>query len=195
MVGVGWFGVGWRWTNRLQRSDLPDLEPLAVGENSVILLHPPLPLAGVSIETMRECQQNDSLTDGHSNRFMPLATTFIRPPLSAGHRGIKEMANPVQSTWMTSLWLCGQPVGQHIRRIFNPRSPSLLSLVASALLLLFSSPPLLLFYRFSSQGRTCESAGSPVSSSMSLSVLLPAAAWAASAFPTYADPGDSVICY
>ena len=36
---------------------------LAVGE-TVILLHPPLPLAGVSIETMRECQQNDSLADG-----------------------------------------------------------------------------------------------------------------------------------
>ena len=29
-----------------------------VGETA-ILLHPPLPLAGVSIETMRECQQND----------------------------------------------------------------------------------------------------------------------------------------
>ena len=37
---------------------------LAVGE-TVILLHPPLPLAGVSIETMRECQQNDGLADGY----------------------------------------------------------------------------------------------------------------------------------
>ena len=36
---------------------------LAVGE-TFILLHPPLPLVGVSIETLRECQQNDSLTDG-----------------------------------------------------------------------------------------------------------------------------------
>ena len=37
---------------------------LAVGKSSVILLHPPLPLVGVSIETMVECQQNDSLADG-----------------------------------------------------------------------------------------------------------------------------------
>ena len=34
---------------------------LPVGEASVILLHPPLRLAGVSEETMRECQQNDSV--------------------------------------------------------------------------------------------------------------------------------------
>ena len=34
---------------------------LAVGE-TVILLHPLLPLAGVSI--VRVCQQNDSLADG-----------------------------------------------------------------------------------------------------------------------------------
>ena len=39
------------------------LARLAVGE-TVILLHPPLPLVGVSIETMRERQQNDSLADG-----------------------------------------------------------------------------------------------------------------------------------
>ena len=31
----------------------------AVGESSVTLLHPPLPLAGVSIGMERECQQND----------------------------------------------------------------------------------------------------------------------------------------
>ena len=38
---------------------------LAVGETSVILLHPLLPLVCVSIETMRECQQNDrTLADG-----------------------------------------------------------------------------------------------------------------------------------
>ena len=35
----------------------------AIGE-AVVLLHPPLPLVGVSIETMRERQQNDSLADG-----------------------------------------------------------------------------------------------------------------------------------
>ena len=38
---------------------------LAIGE-TVILLHPPLPLVGVSIATMRECQQNDrTLADGY----------------------------------------------------------------------------------------------------------------------------------
>ena len=36
---------------------------VAVGE-TVILLHPPLPLGGVSIEMMRECQQHDSLANG-----------------------------------------------------------------------------------------------------------------------------------
>ena len=35
----------------------------AVGE-IVILLHPPLPLVGVSIVMERECQQSDSLADG-----------------------------------------------------------------------------------------------------------------------------------
>ena len=36
---------------------------IAVGE-TVILLHPPLPLVGVSIAMKRERQQNDSLADG-----------------------------------------------------------------------------------------------------------------------------------
>ena len=36
---------------------------LAVGE-TVILLHPPLPLLGVSIGMERGCQQNDSIADG-----------------------------------------------------------------------------------------------------------------------------------
>ena len=37
---------------------------LAVDE-TVILLHPPLPVAGVSIVMERERQQNDSLVDGY----------------------------------------------------------------------------------------------------------------------------------
>ena len=37
--------------------------PVAVGE-TFILLHPLLPLVGVSIEKERGCQQNDSLADG-----------------------------------------------------------------------------------------------------------------------------------
>ena len=35
----------------------------AVGE-TVILLHPPLPLVGISTGINRGCQQNDSLADG-----------------------------------------------------------------------------------------------------------------------------------
>ena len=37
---------------------------LAAGDSSVIQLHPPLRLAGVSIDMERGCQQNDSLADG-----------------------------------------------------------------------------------------------------------------------------------
>ena len=43
---------------------------LAVGE-TVILLHPPLPLLGVSIGMERERQQNDSLANGYPGRFGP----------------------------------------------------------------------------------------------------------------------------
>ena len=39
---------------------------LAVGE-TVILLHPPLPLVGVSIVMERERQQNDSLANGYGH--------------------------------------------------------------------------------------------------------------------------------
>ena len=46
------------WRARVQQP------PVAVGESSVILLHPPLPLVGVSIEMERGCQQNDSLVNG-----------------------------------------------------------------------------------------------------------------------------------
>ena len=37
----------------------------AAGESSVILLHPPLPLVGVSIAMGRERQPNDSLVNGY----------------------------------------------------------------------------------------------------------------------------------
>ena len=44
----------------------PQCPPLhAAVSGTVILLHPPLRLEGVSIERMRECQQNDSLADGY----------------------------------------------------------------------------------------------------------------------------------
>ena len=54
---------------------------LAGGE-TVILLHPPLPLVGVSIETMRECQQSDSLVDGCAHRHRE-----HQPPEQLGQYG------------------------------------------------------------------------------------------------------------
>ena len=59
---------------------------LAIGE-TVILLHPPLPLVVVSIETMRECQQNDSLADGYCSPLM----TGRRPRLGPGEAGPPEL--------------------------------------------------------------------------------------------------------
>ena len=48
---------------------------LAVGE-TVILLHPPLPLAGVSTVMERERQQNDRLVNGYTRRSTRTAFTF-----------------------------------------------------------------------------------------------------------------------
>ena len=53
---------GYTWRRCSPRSSRFNL---AVGETSVILLHPPLPLLGVSIGMGRGCQQNDSLADGY----------------------------------------------------------------------------------------------------------------------------------
>ena len=55
---------------------------VAVGESSVLLLHPPLPSVCVSIETRRECQQNDSLADGYTQGCVyrgrrPLTTSQV----------------------------------------------------------------------------------------------------------------------
>ena len=48
-----------RWRSALRRG-----WKVAVGETA-ILLHPPLPVVGVSIVTLEECQQNDrTLADG-----------------------------------------------------------------------------------------------------------------------------------
>ena len=47
----------------------------AVGE-TVILLHPPLPLSGVSIRIKRGRHQDDGLADGYGNRrFAPALPT------------------------------------------------------------------------------------------------------------------------
>ena len=39
----------------------------AAPDETVILLHPPLPLVGLSIAMERERQQNDSLANGNAN--------------------------------------------------------------------------------------------------------------------------------
>ena len=38
-------------------------------DKTVILLHPPLPLVGVSMRMERGCQQNDSLADGYGRQL------------------------------------------------------------------------------------------------------------------------------
>ena len=42
----------------------PDIMTYVCGQDHAILLHPPLPLAGVSTAMERERQQNGSLADG-----------------------------------------------------------------------------------------------------------------------------------
>ena len=49
------------WAGARRQPRMPST--LAVGE-TVILLHAPLPLVGVSIGMKRGCHQNDSLADG-----------------------------------------------------------------------------------------------------------------------------------
>ena len=53
------------------RLDVEDLNHLAVDE-TVILLHPPLPLVGVSVVMERERQQNDSLVNGYNHQRVKL---------------------------------------------------------------------------------------------------------------------------
>ena len=51
---------------------------IAVGETSGILLHPPLPLAGVSMVMKRGCQHNHSIADGQVPG-RPLVMKFFIP--------------------------------------------------------------------------------------------------------------------
>ena len=52
-----------RQRDRPHTGEVDDVRDLAVGESSVILLHPPLPLEGVSAGMEKGCQQN-GLADG-----------------------------------------------------------------------------------------------------------------------------------
>ena len=54
---------------------------VAVGESSFIMLHPPLPLVGVSIGMERERQQNDSLANGCSQVKTPRHSRFDPLPV------------------------------------------------------------------------------------------------------------------
>ena len=95
---------------------------LAVDE-TVILLHPPLPLAGVSIVMERGCQQNDSLVRGYfrprlvraeygpSSRLRPAlraAAAVPPPPLPAGslsvmRSGSRTIAAPAVTLQLLSV--------------------------------------------------------------------------------------------
>ena len=60
---------------------------LAVGE-TVILLHPALPLAGASTWIERGRQQNDSLADGHARQpLLELAARAVQRGLAVRERG------------------------------------------------------------------------------------------------------------
>ena len=61
---------------------------LAIGE-TVKLLHPPLPLVGVSIDIERECQQNDSLADGY-NRQLDQSRDREEQSTRAGERSVSS---------------------------------------------------------------------------------------------------------
>ena len=66
---------GWRTAPR------PMVPALAIGE-TVILLHPPLPLLGVSTVMERGCQQKDSLVNGYPARtaaVSPTAASLLAP--------------------------------------------------------------------------------------------------------------------
>ena len=69
----------------------------AVGE-TVILLRPPLPLVGASIETMGECQQNDGLADGQVARLaakLPHGAASHWAPLLIRGPVLISSANPI----------------------------------------------------------------------------------------------------
>ena len=69
---------------------------LAVGE-TVILLHPPLPVVGVSTRMCDGCQQNDSLADGFLDRRF---NSF----------GTKDTGHCQSATWpgrQQTTWGCG----------------------------------------------------------------------------------------
>ena len=92
---------GTRWHGRPSADPDGDGGPVvvAVGK-TVILLHPPLPLVGVSIETMRECQQNDSVS--------PTARWLARSRRSAGLRSSSRRGTPPSACWST-LCYCLRP--------------------------------------------------------------------------------------
>ena len=72
---------------RLRRAR-PDLA--AVGESSVILLNPPLPLVGASIGIIRGCQQNDSLANGQPDHLCEQRSAF-GPPTGGREHAVQPL--------------------------------------------------------------------------------------------------------
>ena len=79
---------GQNWANRLSWSICwwssvhaeGGLYTAVAPDETVILLHPPLPLVGVSIVTEGERQQNDSFVRGYSSPFISEAMAFFSEP-------------------------------------------------------------------------------------------------------------------
>ena len=67
---------------------------LAVGE-TVILLHLPLPVAGVSIVMERGRQQNDSLADGYGHQDVGVVRQVLDHLLNCG-RGRRRRSQPLR---------------------------------------------------------------------------------------------------
>ena len=86
---------------------------LAGGE-TVILLHPPLPLVGVSTETMRECQQNASLADGYKSvaatpPLVPMPCVLTSAPgLAQLHNGRHTSVHHLRTAGPTTCVLSSQ---------------------------------------------------------------------------------------
>ena len=72
-------------------------------DETVILLYPPLPLAGISTETERECEQNDSLADGQAHENNPAAEF---PPAAGASASLPPPLGALGIVMVPVSWLC-----------------------------------------------------------------------------------------
>ena len=68
-------------------------EAVAAVDETVILLHPPLPLVGDSIWKERRCQQNDSLVNGQAVATTELLSAALRDRALAAIAGDHSPCN------------------------------------------------------------------------------------------------------